>query len=409
MKARRQLMIWLAAAVVALAFLTAVLYRESQRTRDRFGTFLEGDPQVGARLFDAKACRSCHAVHGIGGRVGPDLGVAPGANDGLAQMVTAMWNHAPLMWHRMEGRRLRPPSLNEEEITHLFAFLYSVRYADEPGELPAGALLFRSKGCVECHAGEGESDRGGPPLSGRATDNSITWAQTMWNHAPAMEERMQDLQLAWPRFQGREMNDLLAYLRQGRPETENAFTLLPADADRGRRLFRSKRCADCHSIGWGKTGSAPGLGPRTDIAPTIVQFAGQMWSHSPEMWQAMQARGIARPTFEGQEMADLVAFLKRLRYFDHRGSPEAGRLLFEARGCSRCHGEEAEGTARAPALRQKGQAFTSIRLATALWQHGPGMYAWTRGMGMSWPQLEGDDLNDLISFLNLPPEKRGRR
>jgi hypothetical protein len=40
------------------------------------------------------------------------------------------------------------------------------------------------------------------------------WAQTLWNHAPKMEMRMQQLGAPWPRFEGHEMNDLLAYVRE---------------------------------------------------------------------------------------------------------------------------------------------------------------------------------------------------
>ena len=52
---------------------------------------------------------------------------------------------------------------------------------------------------------------------------------------------------------------------------------------------------------------------------TLTQMAGRMWNHSPQMWAAMKAKGIERPTFEGKEMADLIAFL----YSVHYSNPEA--------------------------------------------------------------------------------------
>jgi hypothetical protein len=35
----------------------------------------------------------------------------------------------------------------------------------------------------------------------------------MWNHAPAMYDRVQVERIEWPRFEADEMRDLAAYLR----------------------------------------------------------------------------------------------------------------------------------------------------------------------------------------------------
>jgi cytochrome c2 len=31
------------------------------------------DPMAGARVFAAKGCEKCHAINGVGGKIGPDL------------------------------------------------------------------------------------------------------------------------------------------------------------------------------------------------------------------------------------------------------------------------------------------------------------------------------------------------
>jgi mono/diheme cytochrome c family protein len=138
----------------------------------------------------------------------------------------------------------------------------------------------------------------------------------------------------------------------------------------------------------------------------MVQFAGVMWNHSPQMYQAMNARGIQRPVFGGQEMADLMAFFNSLRYFEANGSVEAGRELFTSRGCSRCHGANAQGTSLGPALGGRRRYFNSVALAAAFWRHGPEMYRRTQTLGIPWPKLQENDLGDLFAFLNAKPEER---
>jgi hypothetical protein len=128
-----------------------------------------------------------------------------------------------------------------------------------------------------------------------------------------------------------------------------------------------------------------------------------MVSHSPLMEQAMARQGIARPQLSAQEMTDVFAFLYSLRYADPAGSPHVGASVFMWRGCSRCHGEKAEGTARAPALR--GRTYNSISLAVALWRHGQRMYAQTGPVGIGWPTLVESDVGDLLAFLNSPPQE----
>ena len=92
----------------------------------------------------------------------------------------------------------------------------------------------------------------------------------------------------------------------------------------------------------------------------------------------MQERGLTRPSFDGQEMADLVAFLYSVRSAEPGGSPRLGEVLYAGRGCDRCHGARAEGTGRGPGLRGRGKRFTSISFAAALWRHGPHIYGRAR-------------------------------
>lgn len=42
----------------------------------------------------------------------------------------------------------------------------------------------------------------------------ILWAELMWGHALGMEEKVREFGLRWPRFEGNEMVDLIAYIQQ---------------------------------------------------------------------------------------------------------------------------------------------------------------------------------------------------
>jgi mono/diheme cytochrome c family protein len=130
-----------------------------------------------------------------------------------------------------------------------------------------------------------------------------------------------------------------------------------------------------------------------------------MWSHSPEMWEAMKAEGMARPSFEGQEMADLIAFLYSIRYFELAGSPLIGQELFTERNCARCHGADAQGAEFGPPVRERGKLLTPVSLSRALWAHGPRMYQRAEELGLEWPTLKENDLGHILAFLNSPPEE----
>lgn len=403
---RHRRIVWLVTALIAVTLLGGVLAWRQQRGHSR--SFLEGDPVNGAFLFEAKGCSQCHAISGSGGHIASDLGrVTHFGPPNLGELVTAMWNHAPDMWQTMQEKDLRAAPMTEGEVSDLFAFLYLVRYMDEPGAAARGRSLFESKGCIQCHAVRGQGGKIGPDLATiPGIDTPIEWAQALWNHAPAMEKNMKQVEMAWPRFEKNDMNDLLAYVREVVGGTRSEATLLPANAKRGRELFNSKSCAVCHAVQGEGGHTGPDLTAGHPSPLSMVQFAGVMWNHSPQMYQTMNASGIQRPVLSGQEMADLMAFFNSLRYFEPNGSVEAGRALFTSHGCSRCHGVNAQGTSFGPELGGRGRYFNSIALAAAFWRHGPQMYRQTQTLGIPWPKLQENDLGDLFAFLNAKPEER---
>src|SRR5512140_1592343 len=97
---KRRVVIWGILTLLALTALTTALVTQTRRARQRTPVFLSASPAQGEAVFQAKGCVRCHAINGVGGKVGPDLGRTWGTEQGLPQLVTAMWNHAPEMWAR---------------------------------------------------------------------------------------------------------------------------------------------------------------------------------------------------------------------------------------------------------------------------------------------------------------------
>lgn len=360
--------------------------------------FIPGDPKAGMQIFFDKGCARCHAILGEGGRSAPDLGRAPAGHLSAAEIVAAMWNHAPAMWQKMRLENVAPPKFTPAEMTNLFAFIYSVRSLDEPGDAERGRKLLADKKCLECHAIAGQGARTGPDLRTWASyRNPVNWIQAMWNHGGAMQSMMAQRGLSWPQFEGNDMADLIACIRTLAANPKARAQLRHADADGGRRVFLAKRCDSCHSIRGAGAHRGPDLGTRA-LPRTLGQFAGMMWNHAPAMWNSMKQLGVTRPQFSNQEMADLIAYLFTERYFEASGNAERGRRMFDEKGCNTCH----RGGAAPDLARWRG-ATSPIPIAAALWNHGPLMLASMQQRQLPWPRFRAGEMVDLMDFLNRSP------
>jgi len=112
---------------------------------------IPGDSERGAKLFEGQHCVQCHSVNGKGGKMGMDLSVAVDRGFTPALLASAMWNHAPVMWAAMEGAGIERPSLSASDAADLFAYLYSTRFFDRPGDAGRGKQAFTARHCGECH------------------------------------------------------------------------------------------------------------------------------------------------------------------------------------------------------------------------------------------------------------------
>src|SRR3972149_10711226 len=116
----------------------------------KVGYLLPGDFKEGWRVFTTKKCGVCHAIWGEGGKGGPDLGTLPESYVSQSQLAALMWNHWPEMWGKMSAKKIPPQKMDKAEKADLFAFLYFIRYMDEPGNPQSGKVLMETKHCSKC-------------------------------------------------------------------------------------------------------------------------------------------------------------------------------------------------------------------------------------------------------------------
>lgn len=377
---------------LALAALLFVVYAAADLRAQGGGYFIPGDPKAGMQLFFDKGCARCHSVLGEGGRSAPDLARAPSGHLSSAELLAAMWNHAPNMWDEMRIEGVAPPKFAEPEMASLFAFLYSVRSLDEPGDAERGRALLSQKHCLDCHhLGKTGAGSGPDLLKWAGYPNPVSWMQAMWNHAPAMQSVMAARGVQWPVFAGNDMSDLIAYMRRVAPGASKPAYIRPANAEAGGKLFREKGCANCHAGGTAGV-RGPDLHSRA-LPRTLGQFAAAMWNHAPAMRASMQAQKIPRPSFSNKEMADLLAYLFAERFFEASGNAGRGAKLFASKACDECH----RGGGIAPDLSHL--SVSPVHMATALWNHGPVMFQSMQQKQIAWPRFQPGEINDLIEYL----------
>lgn len=364
---------------------------------------LPGDAKKGWQSFFTKGCIKCHSVWGEGGTAGPNLSITPSRHLSEAQLAATMWNHAPSMWEKMLAKGINFKSMSQEEMADIFAFLYFIRYTDEPGDQEKGKELLLTKKCSNCHAIQGKGGKIGPDLTKwKAYTNPILWTQMMWNHAPQMEEEMSKRGIAWPRFEGNEMVDIISYIKSINKSGDKIF-LSPGDPKEGKTEFSKKGCSLCHSTGKDIIKNGPNLGrdlrKGQSFPRTITQVAGLMWNHSPQMWKIMKQKEVKRPQLSAQEMADIIAYLFSLQYFDEPGDRIKGSKVFEEKYCIKCHTVNAKGGLKGPDLKNWSKQVSPISMAQAMWNHGPSMLTEIKKMGLTWPKFEGKEIVDLMEYL----------
>jgi len=266
-----------------------------------------------------------------------------------------------------------------------------------PGDPLEGSRLFTEKGCLRCHSVHGVGGTAGPDLGRRMLNRPLLEiAGTMWNHSPGMEHVFQERKVARPSFDPQEMASLLSFLYYlGSLDP-------PGDAAAGARLFRQKNCQTCHSLGGAGGRIGPPLDGYSKFASPLYLTAA-LWRRGKAMAAKMEEYRVPRPAFEGNDIPDILAYIRSAgggteRVYITPGSPKRGEELFTEKRCVECHSVRGHGGKVGPDLGVKLKG-SLMRIAGTMWNHGPKMWTKMSEKGIEVPSLSEAEMSDLISYL----------
>ncbi len=254
-----------------------------------------------------------------------------------------------------------------------------------------GGRVFTDKGCGLCHAIRGLGGMAGPDLSRIERKGFFDLGAAMSNH-------LRGINIRKPPLSAEDVTGLISFL----------FTLqyqdVPGDPKAGEALFGTKGCVQCHEVG-GKGGRR---GPSLDFlksANSPVLVAAALWNHGPDMGAKLESSGIQRPTFEGQELADIISYITAAARDGGGGAervvpgvPEQGQKVFAAKRCVACHSAAGKGGKVGPEL-ARGHHVSLTQFAGLMWNHAPGMWAQMEARGIQVPRLKGQEMADIVAFL----------
>jgi cytochrome c2 len=366
-------------ATAAVAFAVAAIAQEPKPY------VISGDSARGQKIFDSQHCVQCHSVNGRGGKMGADFGTIVNRNFTPGQLASTMWNSAPIMWAAIQSGTIPPPRISPEDAADLFAYFYSTRFFDRPGDGLRGQIVFAGKHCGECHGTADSRGESAPPIAKwESLADPVVLVQQMWNHSSRMQDAFRRRNIVWQQFTTEELNDMLVWLRSLQ-ETQALTSRFYNTSDRnGENIFEAKGCKNCHVGNLALEDRLHNM--------TLTEIAVDMWNHAPRMVKPT-------PSLSQDEMRQLLSFLWMRQFVYPTGSASKGRRVFIERKCATCHNGGSHGARQLPG---QAQHYSEVTIISALWSHGPQMLSRMKEASIGWPRFRNaQELSDLLAYLNL--------
>jgi len=179
-----------------------VYLRNLPETRSREGAFTIEAAPTNQAVFQSAGCAKCHQTEALAQSV---------QGKTLTGIAVEMWNHA----HSMAAGGAPMAPFAKGEMQALVSSIWAENFFEDAGNPKAGARVFDAKKCSVCHP---DASSGAPQLRVSEREFSgATMLSVLWKHGPNMLDRMNTKGLAWPKFEGKQMADLIAYLNTKHP------------------------------------------------------------------------------------------------------------------------------------------------------------------------------------------------
>jgi cytochrome c551/c552 len=175
-----------------------VYLRNLPGTREQPAIFRIETADSNETVFQSAGCAKCHQTVAA-------LALSVQGKT-LTEIAAEMWNHAP----RMAAAGAPAVPLAPGQMRDLLSAFWTAKFFEGAGRPASGSRVFASKKCTFCH---NDASSGAPRLPAQGRDFSgATMVSALWRHGPSMLDQMKTKGLAWPRFDGAQMADLIAYL-----------------------------------------------------------------------------------------------------------------------------------------------------------------------------------------------------
>jgi cytochrome c len=199
----------------ARAWLTVVVVLGAAAVAPPVPARAAGDAERGRAVFTARQCVRCHRADGQSG-AGPALEKLR-RPQGAFELAGRMWNHAPAMFTALTREAIEWPRLTPADVSDLMVYLQADAARDGRVDPRQGQAVLVAKGCLKCHTLNGEGASLAPDLAPRrpAYDDPAAWGAAIWTHTPRMAAMALARSILYPRFDGSEMANLVAFLKTG--------------------------------------------------------------------------------------------------------------------------------------------------------------------------------------------------
>jgi cytochrome c2 len=265
------------------------------------------------------------------------------------------------------------------------------------GDSQRGAKLLETRNCTQCHSTGG----GAPDLSRRSVRDftPASLAAAFWNHGPRMWQAMAAKDLPVTPLTANEIADLYAHFHSIR------YFDARGEASRGKALFTSKKCTNCHNLTpGGENKPGPPVSDWHALANQI-QWLENLWNHSGGILAALEKSGNVWPVLTPQEMTDLLVYIRSLP--QHRQAkpalvledPIIGEQVFAARSCNVCHTVGAKEAGKIDLLASAKSSHSFTDLSVRMWNHLPQMRKQAAWAGIPFPAFSENEMSQILAYL----------